>query len=146
MAVRRGMNVTILRPEGYSLPDEIKKRAQDLAAQSGAKIQETSSRAEAMHNAHAVYVKSWAAPSRYGHVAEEAKLRAPLRDWCVEESWFANATPQAKLLHCLPVRRNVKISDELLDGPRSVVIDEAENRLHVQKAVLMEMLAEEKSL
>ena len=62
--------------------------------------------------------------------------RADLRDWCAREEWFRPAKPDAKLMHCLPVRRNVEIADELLDGPRSVVIQEAGNRLHVQKAIL----------
>jgi N-acetylornithine carbamoyltransferase len=143
MAVRRGMQVCILRPEGYALPDQIMRRAQALAAASGASISETSDRKEAMRDAHVMYVKSWATPSLYGRPDEEKKLRAPLRDWCVAESWFAPALSGAKLMHCLPVRRNVKIKDEVLDGPRSVVIREAENRLHVQKAVLMELLAQE---
>ena len=145
MAVRRGMHVTILRPDGYALPAEIMARAQALAARSGATIEETADRQAGMRDAHVIYVKSWAAPSCYGRPAEEAKLRAPHRHWCVNESWFATATPGAKLMHCLPVRRNVKVADEVLDGPRSVVIDEAENRLHVQKAVLMEMLAKEQT-
>ena len=63
-------------------------------------------------------------------------MRRPLRDWCVRESWFQGAPTDAKFMHCLPVRRNVKVADEVLDGPRSVVVRQAANRLHVQKAVL----------
>ncbi|MBN1962271.1 MAG: N-acetylornithine carbamoyltransferase [Deltaproteobacteria bacterium] len=143
MAVHRGMHVTILRPVGYALPAAIIQRAHELAKLSGATISETSDRSEGMRDADVMYVKSWSAPSCYGDPSEETKLRAPYRDWCVHESWFATAKKDAKVMHCLPVRRNVKISDEVLDGPRSVVIDEAENRLHVQKAVLMEMLAKD---
>jgi N-acetylornithine carbamoyltransferase len=141
MAVRRGMDVTVLRPEGFALPAEVMDRARTIAARTGAHLRETSDRVEGMDGAHAVYVKSWAAPQFYGRPAEEAVLRAPLRDeWCVRESWFDVAERDAKFLHCLPVRRNVKVADEVLDGPRSAVIREAGNRMHVQKALLIELL------
>ena len=93
-------------------------------------------RAPRSTGAHVLYAKSWCAPSAYGRPAEEAEMRRPLRDWCVRESWFEGALPGARFMHCLPVRRNVKVADEVLDGPRSVVIRQAANRLHVQKAVL----------
>jgi len=143
MAALRGMDISILRPEGYALPSEVMSRARAIAARTGAHIEETTDRRAAMRGAQVIYVKSWAAPAHYGKPAEEAKLRAPQRSWCVDESWFADAAPAAKLMHCLPVRRNVKIADAVLDGPRSVVVKQAENRLHVQKSVLVEMLASE---
>jgi N-acetylornithine carbamoyltransferase len=143
MAVKRGMQVTVLRPEGFSLPEPIMARARALAAESGATLTETSDRAAAMAGAQVIYAKSWSAPSAYGRPAEEAPLRAPYKDWCVAESWFRPAAKDAKFMHCLPVRRNVKVADEVLDGPRSVVVSQAENRLHVQKAVLVELLAKE---
>ncbi len=143
MAARRGMHVTVLRPDGFELPAPVMDRARALAALSGGTVEETSERAAAMEGAHVLYAKSWAAPALYGRPDEEATLRAPLREWCVRESWFATARPGAKFMHCLPVRRNVKVADEVLDGPRSVVIREAGNRLHVQKALLVEMLGGE---
>jgi len=99
-------------------------------------VRVTNDRDEAFDGAEAVYVKSWSSAELYGQPEAEAAARANLRDWCAEESWFRPAKPDAKLMHCLPVRRNVEIADELLDGPRSVVIQEAGNRLHVQKAIL----------
>jgi len=141
MAVRRGMDVTILRPDGFSLPGEIMERARTIASRTGASLRETADRAEGMEGAQALYAKSWAAPAFYGRPIEEAAFRAPLRDeWCVRESWFEPAEAYAKFLHCLPVRRNVKVADEVLDGPRSVVIRQAGNRMHVQKALLIELL------
>jgi ornithine carbamoyltransferase len=116
-------------------------RARELAARSGGSIEETPDRAAGMEGAHVLYAKSWEAPAFYGRPAEEAELRKPLREWCVSESWFATARPDAKFMHCLPVRRNVKVADEVLDGPRSVVVREAANRLHAQKALMVEMLA-----
>jgi N-acetylornithine carbamoyltransferase len=143
MAARRGMHVTVLRPEGFALPAAVMAKAGALAARSGGTVEETSDREAAMEGAHVLYAKSWTAPALYGRPEDEAKVRSPLREWCVRESWFAGARPEAKFMHCLPVRRNVKVADEVLDGPRSVVVREAANRLHVQKALLMEMLAEE---
>jgi len=146
MAVQRGMNVTILRPDGYSLPAPVMAEAHALAARSGASIRETGDPKAGMEGAHVLYVKSWAHPDYYGNPEAEAHLRAELRhDWCARESWFATARKDAKLMHCLPVRRNVKIADELLDGPRSVVVKQAGNRLHAQKALLMEMLSNRRS-
>ncbi len=140
MAARRGMNVTVLRPEGFALPDEVMADARALALASGGSVQETDDRRAAMRGAHVLYTKSWTAPSRYGQNAEEAALRAPLKGWCVDEPWFAESAPGAKFMHCLPVRRNVKVTDQVLDGPRSIVVRQAGNRLHAQKALLHEML------
>jgi N-acetylornithine carbamoyltransferase len=140
MAAMRGMNVTVLRPEGFSLPQEIMTGAKALANASGGSIKETSDRREAMEGAHVLYVKSWAAPQFYTNHAKELELRAPYKEWCARESWFENAKKDARVMHCLPVRRNVKIADELLDGPRSIVVKQAGNRLHGQKALMAEML------
>ena len=68
------------------------------------------------------------------------RLRAPLGDWCVRESWFQHARADCHFMHCLPVRRNVAVADEILDGPRSRVIREAANRMVVQMAVLHRLL------
>jgi N-acetylornithine carbamoyltransferase len=140
MAARRGMQVSILRPSGYSLPPSIMARANELAAYSGGSVTETDDRRAALSGAHVLYAKSWAAPSAYGRPADEAEMRRPFHDWCVRESWFESAQPDARFMHCLPVRRNVKVADEVLDGKRSVVIRQAANRLHVQKSLLVELL------
>ena len=97
-----------------------------------------------MDGAHVIYAKSWAAPQHYGRPEMEAPLRAALKgEWCVDEPWFDTARPDARFMHCLPVRRNVKVSDAVLDGPRSVVVRQAGNRLHAQKALLVEMIGRE---
>ncbi len=140
MAARRGMDVTVLRPEGYGLPPFLLAKARAEAVRGGGTVRETADRAEAMEGAHVLYAKSWQAPSRYGQADAEAELRAPLREWCVAEEWFRPARADAVFMHCLPVRRNVKVRDEVLDGPRSRVIRQAGNRLHVQKAVLMHLM------
>ncbi|MCU0690716.1 MAG: N-acetylornithine carbamoyltransferase [Polyangiaceae bacterium] len=142
MAARRGMHVTVLRPDGYALPELLMQRAKALAQRYGGSVHETSDQRRAMDGAHVVYAKSWAAPDLYGRPEQDAQRRAALRDWCVRESWYEPAAPGAKFMHCLPVRRNVKVADEILDGPRSVVVQQAGNRLHAQKALMVEMLGQ----
>lgn len=140
MAAMRGMEVVVHRPEGFGLPEAVMEKARQAAALSGGSVRETDDREDAMAGAQAVYAKSWTAPSCYGDAVAEAALRAPLRSWCVDESWFAPADPGCRFLHCLPVRRNVVVRDEVLDGPRSAVIREAHNRMWVQMAVLHRLL------
>lgn len=140
MAARRGMDLTVLRPEGFGLPPEIMDRVRRAAKKGGGTVRETSDRAAAMDGAHVLYAKSWQAPSAYGRPEEETALRARFKDWCVDEAWYRPARKDAIFMHCLPVRRNVKVREEVLEGPRSRVIRQAGNRLHVQKAVMLELL------
>ncbi len=139
MAALRGMEVIVLRPEGFALPAQIMERARRAAAASGGSVQETSDRAQALRGAHVLYVKEWGATACYGDVEADAQLRSGLRSWCVRDDWFAGA-PDCRVMHCLPVRRNCAIADEVLDSPRSVVQREAANRLPVQMAVLHQLL------
>jgi N-acetylornithine carbamoyltransferase len=141
MAAMRGMEVVVVRPEGYGLPREIMDKARDLARASGGMVSETEDRAAAFAGADVVYAKEWGTTTYYGDFEADSRLRAELSDWCIRERWFEPAAPGAKLMHCLPVRRNVAVSDEVLDGPRAVVAREAFNRLVVQMAVLHRMLA-----
>ena len=90
--------------------------------------------------AHVIYAKEWGSPQHYGDNEAETRLREYLSDWCVKDSWFRTADPNCHFMHCLPVRRNVAVADEVLDGPRSVVIREAFNRMVVQMAVLYRLL------
>ena len=141
MAAMRGMEVVVARPEGFALPPEIMDKARAAAAAAGGSLAETADRTAALQGADVVYAKEWGSTTHYGDVEADARLRAELSDWCVRERWFANAAPDAKLMHCLPVRRNVAVADEVLDGARAVVKREAFNRLTVQMAVLHRMLA-----
>jgi N-acetylornithine carbamoyltransferase len=141
MAAMRGMEVVVLRPDGYALPAPIMRKASLAAAAAGGSLTETSDRAAALAGAQVVYAKEWGTTMYYGDTEADAKLRADLSDWCVRESWFAGAAPDAKLMHCLPVRRNVAVADEVLDGPRAIVKREAFNRMAVQMAVLHRLLS-----
>lgn len=139
-AARRGMDVTVLRPEGFELPDAVMQRAKTAAEGAGGSVTETDERAEAMQDAHVIYAKSWSSTRYYGDRINDQKLRNELVDWCVDEPWFDNAREDCRFMHCLPVRRGVVVADRILDGPRSVVIHEARNRMLAQMAVLHRML------
>jgi N-acetylornithine carbamoyltransferase len=141
MAAMRGMDVVVARPDGFALPPELMDKARLAAAAAGGSVTETSDRAAALAGASVLYAKEWGTTQYYGDVDADLRLRADLSDWCVGERWFAPALPDAKLMHCLPVRRNVAVADEVLDGPRAVVKREAFNRLAVQMAVLHRMLS-----
>ena len=134
------MDITVLRPDGFALPDAIMRRSLDAADKSGGSIRETDDRREAMENAHVIYAKSWSSTTHYGDRLADEKLRNGLVDWCVSESWFDNARKDCRFMHCLPVRRGVVVDEPILDGPRSIVIPEARNRMLAQMAVLHRML------
>lgn len=139
-AAKRGMDVTVLRPEGFELPEPLMQKANAAAAASGGSIRETDDRAEAMEGAHVIYAKSWSSTMHYGNKLADQEQREAHIDWCVDEPWFDNARDDCRFMHCLPVRRGVVVSEAVLDGPRSVVIHEARNRMLGQMAVLHQML------
>lgn len=141
MAAMRGMEVVVLRPEGYALPRAIIAKARAAAAAAGGSVRETSERDDALAGAHVLYAKEWGSTAHYGDADGDAKLRAQLTDWCVTPDWFGRADPACRFMHCLPVRRNVAVTDAVLDGPRSVVQREAHNRMTAQMAVLHRMLS-----
>jgi len=140
MAAKRGMNVVHLRPPGFELPPAIMDKARKAAAQSGGSVAETTERREAMEGAHVVYAKSYSSTRHYGDKLGDQALREELVHWCVDEPWFANARPDCRFMHCLPVRRGVEVADRILDGTRSTVIQGARNRLYAQMAVLYRMM------
>lgn len=140
MAAMRGMDVVVLRPEGYALPAELMAKARTAAASAGGSVSETDDQAAALAGAQILYAKEWGTTTYYGDADADMKLRADLSGWCVREPWFKHTAPNARFMHCLPVRRNVAVADDILDGPRSVVKHEAFNRLVVQMAVLHRLL------
>ncbi len=142
MACMRGMDVVVLRPSGFEMPKSIMTRAYEAASVSGGSVTETDDREEAMEGAHVAYAKSWSSVSQYDNRAGDQALREKFMGWCIDEPWFENASPECKFMHPLPVRRGVEVEDRILDGPRSVVIKEAYNRMVVQMALLHQMLAD----
>jgi N-acetylornithine carbamoyltransferase len=137
---KMGMDVVLAHPKGYDLDEDILKAVRENAALNQSSFQIVHSMEEGLQNADIVYAKSWGAPAFYGNWDEEAKLRSELKDWRVTQKRM-QLTRNGKFMHCLPVRRNVVVDDEVIDGPNSIVYDEAENRLHVQKAILEAILS-----
>ena len=141
MAASRGMEVTVLRPDGFELPEALVKRAQQAGAISGGSVRETSDRNEALAGANVLYAGSWSSTRFYGDRVEEKKLREKYTSWCVDDSWFANlAADPCYFMHALPVRRGVEIEDQTLDSPRSIVVRQAQNRMYAQMSVLLGLL------
>ncbi len=140
-AAQLGMDVVIARPQGFDLDAEDMATIYQQAAAAGGRVTLAQSQTDAMVGADAVYVKSWGSLQHYGKPEEEKEFRAGLRGWKMTTDLLrATKAGRGIVMHCLPVRRNVEIDDAVLDGPCSVVIDEAENRLHVQRALLLELI------
>ena len=140
IASKFGMDVTLLCPEeAYRLDPQFEEAAQRFAAQSGGSYRLTHDIEEAYTGADVVYAKSWGALPFYGRPEEEWALRSKYRHFMVDEEKMA-LTNDGLFSHCLPLRRNVKATDGVMDADYCVALDEAENRLHVQKAVMMRLL------
>jgi N-acetylornithine carbamoyltransferase len=142
-AAQMGHEVTIAHPKGYELDDELLTEIRSQAGTAGGRINLTNSIDEAFAGADVIYAKSWGSKDFYGNSERDIAARAPHRDkWIVDEQKMAQ-TNNALFMHCLPVRRNVIVTDAVIDSAQSVVIDEAENRLHMQKAIMASLLPEE---
>ena len=140
IAAKFGFDVTLLCPTPeYVLDPRYMAAAEASAAENGRKITVSHDIESAYAGAHVVYAKSWGALPYFGRWEEEKPIRDRHRHFIVDAKKMS-LTDDAFFSHCLPLRRNVKATDEVVSGPRSLVIEEAENRLHVQKA-LMKRLA-----
>jgi N-acetylornithine carbamoyltransferase len=139
IAAAAGMNVTIARPEGFDLDPEVLDRIKSRCQEKGSKLAVTDDVPAAYEGAHVVYAKSWGGIKNYGKgLPSDPAFRAK---WMVTTDKMKK-TAGALFMHCLPVRRNLVVADAVLDGSWSVVIDQAENRLHTAKAVLLMLLKE----
>jgi ornithine carbamoyltransferase len=93
-----------------------------------------------LEGAQVLYAKEWGSTAHYGDAEADREARRELGHWCVRSDWFTRSAPDCRVMHCLPVRRNSAIADEVLDGPRSLVLRQAYNRLPAQMAVLHRLL------
>jgi N-acetylornithine carbamoyltransferase len=142
-AAHLGMDVVVARPDGYDLDPDDYLAIEMLASNRGGSLTVTDELDAAIEGAHAVYPKAWGSLRHFGRPDEEWALRSDRRDWrLTRERMEYTAGGAGIAMHCLPVRRNVEMDGEVLDGPRSAVIDQAENRLHVQRALLLELIGE----
>ncbi|MDI6402571.1 N-acetylornithine carbamoyltransferase [Balneolaceae bacterium ANBcel3] len=139
IASRLGMEVVLACPPEMTLDKRILDGIEHNANHHGTRFSIEHEQERAFQDADVIYGKSWAGPIVYTDPDEEHDLRTrEYSNWTIDQS-LMSVTNNASFMHCLPVRRNVVVTDSVLDSPRAIHIDEAENRLHVQKAVLMKL-------
>jgi N-acetylornithine carbamoyltransferase len=139
-AAQMGHELTIAHPKGYGLDKELMAQIQRQSAEAGGSVKITNDVNEAFNGVEIVYAKSWGSRKFYGDANKDIEFRSNLRaDWIVDEAKMER-TNNALFMHCLPVRRNVIVTDGVIDSVNSVVVDEAENRLHIQKAIMTKLL------
>jgi len=142
-AAQLGHDLVIAYPTGYELDEDLMQTITQSAAASGGGVQVTKNIDAAFDGADVIYAKSWGAKQFYGSPEKDIAARAQYREqWIVDEQKMAR-TNRGIFMHCLPVRRNVIVTDGVIDSPASVAIDEAENRLHMQKAIMARLLSSE---
>jgi ornithine carbamoyltransferase len=132
-----GSTIRVATPEGYGPKAEIVKQAKKIAATTGATIQLLTDVQKAVNGADAIYTDVWAS---MGQENEAASRKQIFGEYQVNDKLFTNASPDAIFMHCLPAHRGEEVTDAVIDSPRSVVFDQAENRLHVQKAIMLMLL------
>ena len=132
-----GMHVRVAGPAGFDPSAPVVARAEEIAAGTGGSVRVLRDPSEAVDGAHAIATDCW---TSMGMEADGRDRRTPFWPYQVNKNLLAAAAPEAIVLHCLPAHRGEEITDEVLDGPRSAVFDEAENRLHAQKAILTWLL------
>jgi N-acetylornithine carbamoyltransferase len=135
-AAQMGHDLRIAHPKDYELDDELMKQIRSY----GGNVEIVNDIESAYNDVEVVYAKSWGSKNFYGDTDKDIEFRQNLRkDWIVNEAKMAK-TNNGIFMHCLPVRRNVIVTDGVIDSPNSVVIDEAENRLHIQKAIMTKLI------
>jgi len=137
-----GSKIRIATPQGYGPDAQIVADAKEIARHTGAVIELLTDPHEAVAGADAVYTDAW---TSMGHEHEEAERARIFPPYQVNDELIAGAAPHALFMHCLPAHRGEEITNEVMDSPRSVVFDQAESRLHVQKAILMLLLGSDKN-
>jgi ornithine carbamoyltransferase len=132
-----GAKVRIATPKGYGPLADVTKAAEKIAAETGGKITVTNDPVAAVSGADAVYTDVWASMGQEAETEARAKIFAKFQ---VNEELMSHAAKHALFMHCLPAHRGSEVTDAVIDSPRSVVFDQAENRLHIQKSILLMLL------
>ena len=133
LAARLGVNLRIATPASYAPAPDVLADAKRVAKETRAKIELSTNPAEAVEGVQAVYTDSW---TSMGFEAEERMRRQVFKNYQVNRKLMEQAGPNALFMHCLPAHRGQEVTDEVLDGPNSVVLQQSENRMYVQKAIL----------
>ncbi|MDP9053123.1 MAG: ornithine carbamoyltransferase [Acidobacteriota bacterium] len=137
-ATRLGMDFALATPPKYEAAGEMIAQARELATASGSQVVVTNDPAEAAFGAHVIYTDVWAS---MGAENEAAERRTAFANYQVDDDLFCNADPDAVFMHCLPAKRGEEVTDSVIESRRSLVFDQAENRLHAQKALLLMLLS-----
>ncbi len=137
LATRYGMNVRLTRPPEFKIMPEIEDQARENARQHGGNFEVLDDFDAGFQGADVVYPKSWGAMLTTTDEEESAEIASKYTDWIADERRMGlTKNGEGIYMHCLPADRNIEVTDAVIDGPQSAVYDEAENRLHVQKAVM----------
>ncbi|MGH8280815.1 MAG: N-acetylornithine carbamoyltransferase, partial [Gammaproteobacteria bacterium] len=139
-AAAAGCEVRAVHPPGFDLHPDVLAEAKKYAKESGGSVTVSHDQHAALSDSRVVYAKAWGPATKSVPSAEAASRIATHKDWLITNKTLSAAAQDAIFLHCLPVRRNVEVADEVLDGAQSRVIDEAENRFHVQRVLLDRLL------
>lgn len=134
-----GMDVVVVYPKGWELDPEVIQLMEQRAQESSGNISITNSMEKGLQDANIVCAKSWGALKYYGNWEEEKKIKEGLIHWIVDQKKM-EITNNGYFMHCLPVRRNVEVTDEVIDGKNSIILDQAENRMWAQMAILSKSL------
>ncbi|MBD8026268.1 ornithine carbamoyltransferase [Ureibacillus sp. Re31] len=137
-AVHVGMDIVVATPVGYEPNDEIIEKAKNIAKENGSLVTVTNDAVAAVKNADVVYADVW---TSMGQEEETAKRLVDFKDYQINDKLVAHAKPDYMFLHCLPAHREEEVTASVIDGPHSYIYEQAENRLHAQKAVLASILA-----
>ena len=133
---RFGLDVTLAHPPEFKLMPDIMGQAEEQAKKFGTRFEVVDDMATAFKDADIVYAKSWGPLLTTTDPDKGKEIQDRYKDWITDDKKMAQAKDDAIYMHPLPADRNIEVTDEVLDGPHSVVYDEAENRLHAQKAVM----------
>jgi len=134
-----GMEIAIATPKQYECDPEVVKNALSDAEETGTKITLTNDPVEAIKDADVVYADTWVSMGQEAEKAEKLKVFGPYQ---IDKELFSHAKSDAIFLHCLPAYRGYEVTEDVIDGPNSVIFDEAENRLHAQKAVMVKLMGD----
>ncbi|MDM5334721.1 ornithine carbamoyltransferase [Ureibacillus composti] len=137
-AAHVGMDISVATPKGYEPNAEIIEKAQEIAKANGSLVKVTNDPIEAVKNADAVYADVW---TSMGQEEETAKRLVDFKGYQINDELVRHAKPDYMFLHCLPAHREEEVASSVIDGPNSYIFEQAENRLHAQKAVLVSLLA-----
>jgi N-acetylornithine carbamoyltransferase len=139
-ALQSGYDLTVVNPPEYDLPSDLMGEMQSIAKLTGSSITQTHNRDEALNGAEVIYAKSWASSDFYGNSEKDLATRQNYKDWIINRDAM-NKTDNGYFMHCLPVRRNVEVTDEVIDSSHSLTQRQGQNRLHVQKTIISSIMS-----